>query len=70
MNWVIQFIFNDITLEQILGYILAPIGILMGISPNEVIEAGSIMGTKIITNEFVAMLQLQPLVDTFSEKKL
>ncbi|PWU66815.1 NupC/NupG family nucleoside CNT transporter [Gracilibacillus dipsosauri] len=68
VNWVIQFIFNDITLEQILGYILAPIGILMGISPNEVIEAGSIMGTKIITNEFVAMLQLQPSVDTFSEK--
>jgi len=68
VNWVFQFIFGGITLQQILGYIIAPIGLLMGIAPSEVIEAGSIMGTKIVTNEFVAMLELQPELDTFSEK--
>lgn len=68
VNWFIQLIFAGVTLQQILGYILAPLGILMGIPANEVVEAGSIMGTKIVTNEFVAMLELQPSLDTLSEK--
>ncbi|WP_077624434.1 NupC/NupG family nucleoside CNT transporter [Sediminibacillus massiliensis] len=68
VNWIIQAIFAGVTIQQILGYILAPLGILMGISPGEVIQAGGIMGTKIVTNEFVAMLELEPLVNTLSEK--
>lgn len=56
------------TLQQILGYILAPIGILMGITSSEVIEASGIMGTKIVTNEFVAMLEFQPMIDGMSSK--
>lgn len=68
VNWVFQAVFAGVTLEQILGYILAPLGILMGIAPGEVLQAGSIMGTKIVTNEFVAMLQLQPLLETLSPK--
>ncbi|WP_087973398.1 NupC/NupG family nucleoside CNT transporter [Oceanobacillus rekensis] len=70
VNWIIQAVFAGVTLQQILGYILAPIGILMGIAPSEVVEAGSIMGTKIVTNEFVAMLEFQPLLDTMSEKTI
>ncbi|MRH44949.1 NupC/NupG family nucleoside CNT transporter [Aquibacillus halophilus] len=68
VNAIIQSVFAGTTIQQILGYVLAPIGILMGIAPSEVIQAGGIMGTKIVTNEFVAMLELQPLVDTFSVK--
>jgi len=68
INWVIQLVFAGVTLQQVLGYILAPLAILMGISPGEVIDAGAIMGTKIVTNEFVAMLELQPLMGTLSEK--
>jgi nucleoside transport protein len=68
VNWFIQLIFANITLQQILGYIIAPIGILMGIAPSEVIEAGSIMGTKIVTNEFVAMDQFRLMIPDISEK--
>jgi len=68
INWLIQFIFAGVTLQQTLGYILAPIGILMGITPSEVIEASGIMGTKIVTNEFVAMLEFQPMIDNMSSK--
>ncbi|MBB6451811.1 CNT family concentrative nucleoside transporter/nucleoside transport protein [Salirhabdus euzebyi] len=68
VNWMIQLVFAGTTLQQILGFILAPIGILMGIAPNEVMEAGSIMGTKIVTNEFVAMLDFQDLIPNLSEK--
>ncbi|GGP09475.1 NupC/NupG family nucleoside CNT transporter [Oceanobacillus neutriphilus] len=68
VNWIIQAIFAGVTLEEILGYVFYPIGILMGITPGEVLQAGSIMGTKIVTNEFVAMLQLEPLIGELSEK--
>src|SRR5699024_6329322 len=68
VNWFIQLIFAGVTLQEILGYILAPIGFLMGISPGELIQAGSVMGTKIVTNEFVAMLEFQGMLDAMSEK--
>nr|WP_272916284.1 nucleoside transporter C-terminal domain-containing protein [Virgibacillus massiliensis] len=70
VNWLIQLIFAGVTLQEILGYVLAPIGMLMGISPSEVVQAGSIMGTKIVTNEFVAMLQFQPMLESMSEKTI
>ncbi|MFD1849952.1 NupC/NupG family nucleoside CNT transporter [Oceanobacillus bengalensis] len=70
VNWLIQLVFAGITLQQILGYVFAPIGILMGIPMNEVIDAGAIMGTKIVTNEFVAMLEFQPMMEFMSEKTI
>lgn len=70
VNWIIQFAFAGVTLQQILGYIIAPLGILMGIAPGEVVEAGSIMGTKIVTNEFVAMLQFEKMLGSMSEKTI
>lgn len=70
VNWIIQLIFAGVTLQEILGYILAPIGMLMGISPSEVIQAGAVMGTKIVTNEFVAMLEFQQILDVMSEKTI
>src|SRR5699024_5212572 len=54
--------------QEILGYILSPLGILMGITPSEVIEAGGIMGTKIVTNEFVAMTEFKDIMGSMSEK--
>lgn len=57
-----------IDLTGILGFILAPVAWLMGVPASEMVTAGSIMGTKILANEFVAMLQFQPLIDTLSVK--
>ncbi|WP_010529823.1 NupC/NupG family nucleoside CNT transporter [Lentibacillus jeotgali] len=70
VNWLIQLVFAGVTLQEILGYIIAPIGILMGISPAEVIEAGGVMGTKIVTNEFVAMLEFEQMLGSMSEKTI
>lgn len=58
----------NISFTEILGYIFAPIAFIMGVPWSEAITAGSIMGTKLATNEFVAMLQLQPLVPDLSAK--
>ncbi|MFC7062722.1 nucleoside transporter C-terminal domain-containing protein [Halobacillus seohaensis] len=68
VNAVFSGLFNGLTLQETLGYVLAPVGFLMGIPAGEVVDAGAIMGTKIVTNEFVAMLEFQGMVETVSEK--
>lgn len=58
----------SVTLQQIFGYILAPFAFLMGIPVHDVISAGGIMGTKIVLNEFVAILDLKEMMDTLAPR--
>ncbi|GKU83522.1 NupC/NupG family nucleoside CNT transporter [Niallia sp. NCCP-28] len=63
--------FNSIfgmSFTEMLGYIFAPVAWIMGIPANEMVTAGSVMGTKLAANEFVAMLQFQELIPSLSEK--
>jgi nucleoside transporter len=55
-------------LTTIMGYVLAPVAWLMGVPANEMIQAGGVMGTKIISNEFVAMLGFQEMIPSLSAK--
>jgi nucleoside permease NupC len=55
-------------LTTILGYILSPVAWLMGVPANEMVLAGGVMGTKIISNEFVAMLGFKEMIPTLSAK--
>ena len=55
-------------LTTIMGYVLAPVAWLMGVPANEMIQAGGVMGTKIISNEFVAMLGFQEMIPSLSDK--
>jgi nucleoside transport protein len=57
-----------ITFTEIMGYIFAPVAFIMGIPASEIVQAGGIMGTKLATNEFVAMLQFMPMIETLSPK--
>lgn len=57
-----------VDLTTILGYVFAPIAFVMGVPSSEIVTAGSIMGTKLATNEFVAMLQFKPMIADLSEK--
>jgi CNT family concentrative nucleoside transporter len=50
-----------ITLQRILGLVMAPIVWLMGIPWSEAQTAGALMGTKTILNEFLAYLELAGL---------
>jgi CNT family concentrative nucleoside transporter len=50
-----------ITLERIFGWIFAPVVWLFGIPWSESATAGSLMGQKIVLNEFVAYLKLAAL---------
>lgn len=53
----------NMNFQEILGYLFAPFAFLLGIPWKDAVEAGSIMATKILSNEFVAMLQLQNIAN-------
>lgn len=55
---VINMIFRSIfgmSFQEILGYVFSPFAFLMGVPLNESIQAASVMSTKLVSNEFVAM---------------
>ncbi|MCD9468124.1 NupC/NupG family nucleoside CNT transporter [Photobacterium iliopiscarium] len=55
-----------ISFQNLIGYLFYPVAWLMGVPAHEALQAGSIMATKLVTNEFVAMMDLQKQVGTLS----
>lgn len=58
----------DLTMEGILGWILAPIMFVIGVPWAEATQAGGFVGQKIVLNEFVAFSDFGPVAETFSVK--
>jgi len=56
-----------LTLQQILGYAFSPIAFLLGIPWSEAMQAGSLLGQKLVVNEFVAYIDFVGIKDTLSE---
>lgn len=56
-----------LTLQQILGYLFAPIAFLIGIPWTEAVQAGSLLGQKLVVNEFVAYIDFVNIKATLSE---
>ncbi|MDP2633336.1 MULTISPECIES: NupC/NupG family nucleoside CNT transporter [unclassified Pseudoalteromonas] len=60
------FDYPTLTLQEILGYIFAPVAWLLGVPWSEAIIAGSFIGQKLVVNEFVAYLDFINYRDTLS----
>ena len=56
--------------QQLLGYLFYPFAWLIGIPASEALQAGSIMATKLVSSEFVAMINLQKIAAGFSPRGL
>ena len=59
---------ENLTLEQILGYVFAPLMFLLGVPWDEAKSAGNLVGQKTILNEFIAYINFAPIKETFSER--
>lgn len=59
---------GDLTFEQILGWLFAPIMAMIGVPWDEAVASGSFVGQKIVVNEFVAFADFGPQIDSFSPK--
>jgi CNT family concentrative nucleoside transporter len=70
LGWICGlFGFQDITFQGLLGYVLAPVMLLLGIPWQEAQVAGGLFGTKVVLNEFVAFIDLQGLpAEALSER--
>ena len=61
LGWVPHWRGQAVTLQRILGLVMAPVTWLMGIPWEETATAGALMGTKTVLNEFIAYLDLSRL---------
>ncbi|WP_346916475.1 NupC/NupG family nucleoside CNT transporter [Clostridium sp.] len=73
VNGIIGFIgglagIDGLSLEMIFGYIFSPVVAIIGVPWNEALTAGSLLGQKIILNEFVAFSKLGPIIGELSQK--
>ncbi|MDX1618435.1 MAG: nucleoside transporter C-terminal domain-containing protein [Balneolaceae bacterium] len=57
---------GTLRIETILGWMTAPVAWIIGVPWSDAIQMGSLIGTKIVLNEFVAYLQLADLIETSS----
>ncbi|MGD1978368.1 MAG: NupC/NupG family nucleoside CNT transporter [Akkermansiaceae bacterium] len=56
------------SLQQILGWVFSPVAYLIGVSGGEVQQAGSLIGQKLVVNEFIAFGELGKIKDSLSVK--
>lgn len=60
--------YGSITLEQILGYVFAPVAWIIGVPWEEAVQAGSFIGQKTIVNEFIGFDALASAAGEVSER--
>lgn len=58
----------ETSLQQILGYIIAPLAFAIGIPWDEAVMAGSLIGEKLVLTEFIAYVNFTDGIEQFSEK--
>ena len=57
---------DDLSLQGILGFVLAPLAFMLGVPWNEAIPAGSLIGQKLVIIEFYAYLSFVEIKDGLS----
>ncbi|WP_426370089.1 NupC/NupG family nucleoside CNT transporter [Pseudocolwellia sp. HL-MZ7] len=58
--------YDHITIEWMLGYIFAPIAYVIGVPANEMLQAGSFIGQKVVVNEFFSYVNFVEVKDSLS----
>jgi purine nucleoside transport protein len=59
LNGILGFFVHGLTIQKIFGIIFSPFAFLLGLGSHDAMYVASLMGIKISTNEFVAMMDLK-----------
>jgi len=59
---------GPLTLQRIVGYILSPVALIMGVEMKDVLPVASTLGVKVIAGDFVGYLELMKLKDVISAR--
>ena len=62
--------YPELSLELITGYLFAPFAFLMGVPSEDILNVGTLLGKKLIINEFVAYLDLQQMIPQLKERSV
>ena len=63
LTWIGKgFSIPNLTLQLILGYVFYPITFFLGVPRNEILRVARLLASKLVTNEFVAYLELQTIM--------
>jgi CNT family concentrative nucleoside transporter len=57
-----------LSLETILGYVFSPVALLMGVPFKDVRAVGSLLGLRMVTNEFIAYTALGPMKEALDPR--
>ncbi len=63
LGWGAGLFGADLTMQQLFGWILAPLAWLLGVPASDVFAFGALLGTKVVLNEFVAYLDLADMIE-------
>lgn len=66
MHSIVPFV--PASLQTLLGWILAPVAWLLGVSWKDASAIGNLMGTRLVLNEFIAFAQLGPMKESLDPK--
>ncbi|HCX0333770.1 TPA: NupC/NupG family nucleoside CNT transporter [Staphylococcus aureus] len=76
LNGIVSNIFSTVSggaiswdFQTLIGFVFAPFAFLVGVPWQDVVQAGSVMATKLLSNEFVAMQALGKLSDLSEHAK-
>lgn len=61
---------EKLSLEFITGYLFAPVSFLLGVPWEDSVLVGTLLGKKLIINEFVAYLDMQAMMDKLSPRSI
>jgi CNT family concentrative nucleoside transporter len=57
-----------VTLQQILGWVFAPVAWALGVPWRDAPVIGNLLGTRMVLNEFIAFAQLGPMKETLDPR--
>src|SRR5690606_19962955 len=64
VNGILGVFVEGLTIQTIFSYIFSPFALLLGLPIDDAMYVAQLMGTKLATNEFVAMMDLKTKLDS------
>lgn len=66
LNGILSFFVNGLTIQKIFSVLFSPFAFLLGLTGSDAMYVAQLMGIKLATNEFVALLDLKDKVDSLA----
>lgn len=70
LNWLLGKVYDGLSLRMIFSYVFAPLAVVMGVETKDALNFGSVLGTQISINEFVAYIRLAELREQLSPRTI